>query len=77
MIHPLTSSSARRKLPTIPRCAWQFWAGASGASLQPILPYCHRVWSVLRKPFVKGASGDILNSRPFKYAWIDTNWRPS
>ena len=42
----------------------------------PILPYGHEVQSMLRKPFVKGLGGNTLNRQQFKYAWIDTNWRP-
>jgi oligopeptide transport system substrate-binding protein len=43
----------------------------------PILPLCQVVQAKLRKPFVKGLGGNLLNRDQFKYAWIDTNWRPS
>ena len=25
---------------------------------------------------VRGGGGNLINIRQFKYAWIDTNWRP-
>ena len=43
----------------------------------PILPLCHDVQPKLRKPFVKGLGNNLLNREQLKYAWIDTNWRPS
>ena len=43
----------------------------------PILPLCQVVQAKLRKPFVKGLGSNLLNREQFKYAWIDTNWRPS
>jgi hypothetical protein len=42
----------------------------------PILPYCHEVWAVLKKPFVHGLGNNQLERKQFKYAWIDTNRRP-
>ena len=42
----------------------------------PIIPYCHEVQSVLTKPFVKGLGNNRIIRMQFKYAWIDTNWRP-
>ena len=43
----------------------------------PILPLSHDVQPNLRKPFLKGLGSNLLNREQFKYAWIDTNWRPS
>jgi oligopeptide transport system substrate-binding protein len=43
----------------------------------PVIPIFHNVWLYLQKPFVGGLEGNLLDKHPFKYAWIDTNWRPS
>ena len=43
----------------------------------PVLPLYCNVQAVLRKPFVRGLSPAKVGSARFKYAWIDTNWRPS
>jgi oligopeptide transport system substrate-binding protein len=42
----------------------------------PVLPLAHEVWPILKKPFVKGMGNNPLGRDQFKYAWIDTNWRP-
>jgi ABC-type oligopeptide transport system substrate-binding subunit len=42
----------------------------------PIMPLCQVVQAKLRKPFVKGLGSNLLNREQFKYAWIDTHWRP-
>jgi ABC-type oligopeptide transport system substrate-binding subunit len=42
----------------------------------PFLPLCHDVQPTLRKPFLRGLGNNLLNREQFKYAWIDTNWRP-
>jgi ABC-type oligopeptide transport system substrate-binding subunit len=43
----------------------------------PIIPlYCDS-YSYLQKPFVRGLPMNPGNLPLFKYAWIDTNWRPS
>jgi hypothetical protein len=34
-------------------------------------------YSYLQKPFVRGLSISAENLHPFKYVWIDTDWRPS
>lgn len=26
--------------------------------------------------FVRGVEGNLFDEHPYKYAWIDTNWRP-
>jgi oligopeptide transport system substrate-binding protein len=43
----------------------------------PVIPVCHDVCPKLRKPFVKALGSNLLNREQLKYAWIDTNWRPS
>jgi oligopeptide transport system substrate-binding protein len=43
----------------------------------PVIPIVHNVWRYLQKPFVRGMEGNALDKHPFKYVWIDTNWRPS
>ena len=43
----------------------------------PVIPIFHNVWLYLQKPFVRGLEGNALDKHPFKYSWIDTNWRPS
>ena len=43
----------------------------------PIIPVCHDVYPKLTKPFVKGLGSNLLNREQLKYAWIDTEWRPS
>ena len=42
----------------------------------PILPLAHWVQAELKKPFVRGIGNNLLDRQQFKYAWIDTNWRP-
>jgi len=42
----------------------------------PILPLWYNTWSYLQKPFVRGLPPNLLDLRLFKYASIDTNWRP-
>jgi ABC-type oligopeptide transport system substrate-binding subunit len=42
----------------------------------PILPLGQEVQAKMRKPFVKGLGSNLLNREQFKYAWIDTQWRP-
>ena len=41
------------------------------------LPLFYNTWSCLQKPFVRGLPFNLVDYRHFKYAWIDTNWRPS
>jgi oligopeptide transport system substrate-binding protein len=43
----------------------------------PFVPLCTVVWPSLAKPFIKGLGINLLDGQHFKYAWIDTNWRPS
>lgn len=42
----------------------------------PILPLSHDVQPKLRESFLKRLGSNLLNPEQFKYAWIDTNWRP-
>jgi oligopeptide transport system substrate-binding protein len=43
----------------------------------PFIPLYVDVWAYLQKPFVRGLRGNRLaDMRSFKYAWIDTNWKP-
>jgi oligopeptide transport system substrate-binding protein len=43
----------------------------------PVIPVYHNVWIYLQKPFVRRLGLNALDKHPFKYAWIDTNWRPA
>jgi ABC-type oligopeptide transport system substrate-binding subunit len=43
----------------------------------PVLPLYYNVQAVLKKPFVRGLPAAKVDSVRFKYAWIDTGWRPS
>jgi oligopeptide transport system substrate-binding protein len=42
----------------------------------PVVPIFHNIWLYLQKPFVRGMEANVLDKHPFKYAWIDTGWRP-
>jgi ABC-type oligopeptide transport system substrate-binding subunit len=42
----------------------------------PLIPLSASVWPWLAKPFVKGLGRNMLDRQQFKYAWIDTKWRP-
>ena len=42
----------------------------------PTIPLCYNTWSYLQKPFVRGLPFNLLDLRLFKYASIDTSWRP-
>jgi len=43
----------------------------------PIIPMYFKVYSSLVKPYMRGWESNALNEQHFKYAWIDTHWRPS
>jgi ABC-type oligopeptide transport system substrate-binding subunit len=44
----------------------------------PFIPLYFDAWAYLQKPFVKGLRSNVLGDlRAFKYAWIDTKWRPT
>jgi len=42
----------------------------------PVLPLLLYRFVYLQKPFVHGLASNPLDVHPFKYAWIDTNWKP-
>jgi len=42
----------------------------------PVLPLFFDSYSCLQKPYVAGMTPNALDLPRFKYAWIDTNWRP-
>jgi oligopeptide transport system substrate-binding protein len=42
----------------------------------PFLPLSFGTESRLQKPYVHGIGTNPLDRRPFKYAWIDTKWKP-
>ena len=42
----------------------------------PTIPLFYNTWSCLQKPFVRGLPFNLLDLRLFKYASIDTKWRP-
>ena len=41
----------------------------------PLIPMYFDVWAYLRKPYVRGLTSNLFDTRSFKYAWIDRNWR--
>jgi ABC-type oligopeptide transport system substrate-binding subunit len=43
----------------------------------PVIPLYRDLWCYLEKPYVRGLASNLIDARRFKYAWIDTNWRPS
>jgi ABC-type oligopeptide transport system substrate-binding subunit len=43
----------------------------------PVLPLYYNVQTVLKKPYVRGLPAPKVDSIRFKYAWIDTDWKPS
>ena len=43
----------------------------------PVMPMDHWVTADLIKPYVRGLGSNLLDRKQLKYAWIDTNWRPS
>jgi oligopeptide transport system substrate-binding protein len=42
----------------------------------PVVPLYFDSWSYLQKPFVRGLWMNPRSQPFFKYAWIDTHWRP-
>ena len=42
----------------------------------PILPLLFYGFAGFQKPYVRGLGTNLLDAHPFKYAWIDTNWKP-
>jgi oligopeptide transport system substrate-binding protein len=43
----------------------------------PIVPLLFYGYAGFQKPYVRGLATNLLDTHPFKYTWIDTNWRPS
>ena len=43
----------------------------------PIVPLYADVWVYMQKPFVRGLGANPMDRQQFKYAWIDTKWRPT
>jgi ABC-type oligopeptide transport system substrate-binding subunit len=43
----------------------------------PLAPMLFYGYAGFLKPYVRGMSTNRLDQHPFKYAWIDTHWRPS
>ena len=42
----------------------------------PVVPLYFETLTYLQKPFVRGLTSNPFDIRAFKYAWIDTKWRP-
>jgi oligopeptide transport system substrate-binding protein len=43
----------------------------------PVIPLLFYGFAGFQKPYVRGLDTNLLDVHPFKYTWIDTNWRPS
>jgi len=43
----------------------------------PVLPLFFDAYSCLQKPYVRNLPLNAYDRPKFKYAWIDTNWKPS
>ena len=43
----------------------------------PFIPLFHDTWAYLEAPYLRGLKITPFGHPRFKYAWIDTNWRPS
>jgi ABC-type oligopeptide transport system substrate-binding subunit len=43
----------------------------------PVVPLFHDTWAYLQAPFVRCLQTTPFGHSRFKYAWIDTSWRPS
>lgn len=43
----------------------------------PVIPIFHDTWAYLEAPYLRGTRPNPFGAPRFKYAWIDTNWRPS
>jgi hypothetical protein len=42
----------------------------------PVVPLLFYGHAGFQKPYVRGLSTNVLDVHPFKYAWIDTEWKP-
>jgi oligopeptide transport system substrate-binding protein len=71
-------ASANRTLEAAARMARLAQCEQYLLKAMPFIPLYFDVWAYLQKPYVKGLRGNRLaDMRAFKYAWIDTHWRPS
>ena len=52
-------------------------AKSNGGYEEFISPRFFYSWICLQKPFMEGLAANAIDAHPLKYAWIDTNWRPS
>ena len=43
----------------------------------PVIPIFHDTWTYLEAPYLRGLKPNPFAAPQFKYAWIDTTWRPS
>jgi MarR-like DNA-binding transcriptional regulator SgrR of sgrS sRNA len=43
----------------------------------PVIPIFHDTWAYLEAPYLHGVRPNPFGVPRFKYAWIDTNWRPA
>jgi oligopeptide transport system substrate-binding protein len=43
----------------------------------PLIPMFFDSWAYLCKPFMRGLTSNLFDTRAFKYAWIDKDWRPA
>jgi oligopeptide transport system substrate-binding protein len=43
----------------------------------PFIPVFYDAWAYPQKPYVRGIGPNLMDVHPLKYAWIDTDWRPS
>jgi oligopeptide transport system substrate-binding protein len=41
----------------------------------PLIPIYFDAWAYLCKPYVRGLTSNLFDTRAFKYAWIDRDWR--
>jgi oligopeptide transport system substrate-binding protein len=41
----------------------------------PLIPVFFDAWGYMCKPYVRGLTSNLFDTRAFKYAWIDRNWR--
>src|SRR6476646_7992908 len=62
-ILPRATSEGESPPPCLPR-------------LSTVIPIFHDTWTYLKAPYVRGLRPNPFAAPQFKYAWIDTNWRP-
>lgn len=43
----------------------------------PFIPIFTDAWAYPQKPYVRGMGPNLMDVHPLRYAWIDTNWRPT